>query len=1177
MRSNSTITIERFTSNDWAAVPTDVVTVPITIGSRRKFHLMQEDSITLVFSLTAPIEFKVGDYINDAVFGLFIVRERQMPTYNKVTGGYDYNLRFDRAYWLWENHILMLSAGLSGADPITPEESDGTITLISPQLSQGQSTFPYKREESIWCLTNSLAYHVQQVLYNLLAAGLLYRNRAYNARILPSATKAKEIRYINYDATRICSALTEIANQFECEWWVTYETANNTTTGWINFGKCELGNTPKEFRLKDMEGLNVVAGNVETLQASRDLTNYANRIYVFGGTQNMSESYRKKLILHVDTTETIGSDTCFLDSNRKVDPYTMLQDDGTQVEQISFQLTGLYFANARVNPSTTPVAPPNDNEIVHDKGVTTPNHSIISYRTVAHKVGSSDLTFGFKKDTEIAYSSFNAGLRFNHNANVLANMRLELKLFLEEFDTYTEGAEPTRKIYLSDNPYVVETSFTELSSPSDVGYIVNFVQEGKVKLTGGKTYKLVLEGRAEFDVEVGGWIQVQGRDYIGVSDTASKCLITMPAGKSFAARVIWGNTTYPITFNPSGYIDGEDESYYFKFDNGTPSGFSPTQLVELLDYFAYAVPQSYYTEDADDPSSLIGLGERRLRLPTKNGGQADADGVIIKDGYAELNNVLEVQRDEMVVKNDNIYPKCYLKVTSVKTEERTEKIVYADGTEYEWPWTAYTMQVEMVTTAQNKAFPFRRTYVKEGEKLKASFLSDYNEQKAYREMGVNWASHDGYLLAGMTFEVAFRDTYSEYTLIRNEDYGAKLPSSVLMPKVGDTFILTGWDVKAMENLNLVSTAENQLASFAKTYLIAMQEDGWMFRCGMMTDMDEPLYAEGTKVKVFHEGLSGGYKESRVIGYELKLDIPENSPVYEVGETEAYSRIKALERSLTKSDYGYWGNIADIEIEGYDVTCNFDNVTSNAPSMVDAGGSLSVTLAATSGNKVQANSVVVTMGGNDITSSTYNHSSKTITIASVTGNVTITAIGRPYDAEVEYLQSNGQEWIVTGVNLRQKLSVKVTMIITKSISANSAILGAWKDGSSTVPKFQLYVNSSQKWPTISSSYTSYYSYSGITANTSVSLNTEYTPIVNNLRVQSSDMTIYLFARNHSSDKLLIDGLRIIACEILDDNNDKIRDYIPVRNNGVGYLYDKVSGELFGNASGSGAFSYGNDKT
>ena len=36
-------------------------------------------------------------------------------------------------------------------------------------------------------------------------------------------------------------------------------------------------------------------------------------------------------------------------------------------------------------------------------------------------------------------------------------------------------------------------------------------------------------------------------------------------------------------------------------------------------------------------------------------------------------------------------------------------------------------------------------------------------------------------------------------------------------------------------------------------------------------------------------------------------------------------------------------------------------------------------------------------------------------------------------------------------------------------------------------------------------------------------------------------------------------------------------IPVRKDGVGYMYDKISGQLFGNAAGTGAFVIGPDKT
>ena len=51
-------------------------------------------------------------------------------------------------------------------------------------------------------------------------------------------------------------------------------------------------------------------------------------------------------------------------------------------------------------------------------------------------------------------------------------------------------------------------------------------------------------------------------------------------------------------------------------------------------------------------------------------------------------------------------------------------------------------------------------------------------------------------------------------------------------------------------------------------------------------------------------------------------------------------------------------------------------------------------------------------------------------------------------------------------------------------------------------------------------------------------------------------------------------RLMFCKIY-QNNVLVRDYIPVRKGMVGYLYDRVSGKLFGNA-GTGDFVLGPDK-
>lgn len=176
---------------------------------------------------------------------------------------------------------------------------------------------------------------------------------------------------------------------------------------------------------------------------------------------------------------------------------------------------------------------------------------------------------------------------------------------------------------------------------------------------------------------------------------------------------------------------------------------------------------------------------------------------------------------------------------------------------------------------------------------------------------------------------------------------------------------------------------------------------------------------------------------------------------------------------------------------------------------------------------------------------------------------------PYDAKVEYLQSDGNQWIDTGINLRQKVIMSATVSISRSITTNSVLFGAFYDNS-TAPKFQIYINSSCKW----GSANTYYNYYEITGGGTVSLNTKYTPIVAAKAAQASDATIYIFARhNDGTSTLPINGLRIYGAHIT-SGGLIVRDFVPVRVGNIGYLYDRVSGSLFGN-SGTGNFTLGPD--
>lgn len=178
---------------------------------------------------------------------------------------------------------------------------------------------------------------------------------------------------------------------------------------------------------------------------------------------------------------------------------------------------------------------------------------------------------------------------------------------------------------------------------------------------------------------------------------------------------------------------------------------------------------------------------------------------------------------------------------------------------------------------------------------------------------------------------------------------------------------------------------------------------------------------------------------------------------------------------------------------------------------------------------------------------------------------------PYDAEVEYLESDGASYIDTGINLKKIVVNTFKVSFTKAITTTSAVTGAYYN-SVSVPRFQIYINDSNKWAT--NTNTTQASITGYTTSQAVSLNTDYTITMTAKKTQNSDGTLYMFARNTDNNTPLpIDGMRLYYCQIK-YNGVLTRDFIPVRVGQVGYLYDKISKELFGNI-GSGDFAFGND--
>ena len=190
---------------------------------------------------------------------------------------------------------------------------------------------------------------------------------------------------------------------------------------------------------------------------------------------------------------------------------------------------------------------------------------------------------------------------------------------------------------------------------------------------------------------------------------------------------------------------------------------------------------------------------------------------------------------------------------------------------------------------------------------------------------------------------------------------------------------------------------------------------------------------------------------------------------------------------------------------------------------------------------------------------------------------------PYDAEVEYLESTGTQYVDTGVIIPPDVDFEFTGSIVSDI-ANGCVFGETLDcwwGQSN-PGYALVTTAGGR---IYLRYgNSTLTYVGLTdigfANTFTASLEGNAFKVNGLlvstvnRISSFDRPVssmFVFRRNSISGvNPTFSAIRI--------NNLKfgtLFDFIPVRKGTFGYMYDRVSGRLFGN-QGTGEFIIGPDK-
>jgi hypothetical protein len=865
----------------------EFLSVPITPESKRVFKLMEEDCIELVFTLAEAVHFAVGDWCEDELFGRFVVTEEQMPAWNPTTGGYDYTLRMEAGYMALRNKVHTLPAVVtSGHDtPPLPLPLDGRGVAV--------------RKETNWVLTDTLENHAKAIVDNAFLAGVdcfsIIEGGLYPIEI--TAEKALERKCIVYGGIDMLSAIDAIAKDYETEWWV--------MDGVLHFGKCEGEGEPYVFRL---------GVNVERMSVQNDTQEYANSIFAFGGTSNVPSTYRRSLRFAVTETGEITS------------------------TRVPSGMTGFVDGTKKVTLG-----------MLHGGGVR-------ETYTLTRGSGERDL-----------YSAELGTLELLNGSECALVGDIDFRARMVNGET-SVGKGSVVLSLLASKPG--DTAVVLASSSVDVDMVGSGIVrsglhlDGSVGLSAG-TYTLSV--RATFGVTEGS-IYMNGLKSIG-SGTVSVNAEALSCG----CKLVYDGSAYDVTFNPGMSDEGEAEYYMFAFDGSVPQGFGVGSAYTLLFHGSEwggalvsmglevtSVPLSWFSADYDNPSSIWSVGENRLMIPVNAASDADFE---IEDGRISLAGLSAGQRVERAVVFEQIHPQYVLVVTDVEKAQRQTKEEHEDGSRTSWQWTEYRLKCRTIDGAD---FPFKGKYVKPGETLQVRFMTETDAGATTEEIEQSFGHTPSFLLAGMTFDASFDGSTGEFTLVRNDDYGAMLPNETLCPGLGDPFTLLNWDVRAMSSLGLVESAEARLLEAALEYLRAMDEGQFVFTCEMMSEwmfhtedgwadlqsqeelsqagslrtlpfndsegkqvrvwhvMPIPfmtsggeslisggrqffvengyhwflLPLEGARVTVEHGGLKNGSKTSRIIGYEFKLDKPYDTPKYTIGETEAYSRLKALEKHLS---------------------------------------------------------------------------------------------------------------------------------------------------------------------------------------------------------------------------------------------------------------------------------------
>lgn len=334
------------------------------------------------------------------------------------------------------------------------------------------------------------------------------------------------------------------------------------------------------------------------------------------------------------------------------------------------------------------------------------------------------------------------------------------------------------------------------------------------------------------------------------------------------------------------WVDG-DKIYLGHLEHGEPVNLEMGKEISSMprsqsqDIFAtrlYAfgstrnIPSDY--RKGETGAVVEGVVQKRLMLPAGT-------------PYVD---VIEGLEEEQVVEAVIIFEDIYPRVTGTITEVIPKEITDEDDSGDPITFTVYRFKDANLT--------FKKEYILPGQGLHVIFQTGP--------------------LSGMDFALEFNPERlpednpeaQVFEIVRNDTYGQTLPESPLIPGIGNKYILYNFDTRYVNDA-LIPQAEQELLERTIAYKDKVVSDPSTYTCslnsyrasgydennGLLNPEKEINLLPGQKVNLINKAYFENGRISRVIGFEKKLDIPYDSPVYTIGESAAYSRLGELEQKL----------------------------------------------------------------------------------------------------------------------------------------------------------------------------------------------------------------------------------------------------------------------------------------